>query len=69
MRRKFPFAGGAFRALPYAPEIAAVFLTFRCLPVNIFGSSGFGRVRKWNKAVALLLLAASVFAVLGLQFL
>ena len=49
--------------LRYVSNIVPVLLVFRCLPVPVFESSGFGRVFKWNKIVFGMLVAASVFLI------
>jgi len=52
-------AGDASAFLSSVSRIASVALVYRCLPVAVFDSSGFGRVFKWNKLAAGLLAAAS----------
>ena len=49
--------------LAYAQGIASALLVYRCLPVAVFGSSGFGRVFRWNRIVLGLLVLASVLVV------
>ncbi|MCL2193196.1 MAG: GNAT family N-acetyltransferase [Treponema sp.] len=49
--------------LTYASGIASALLIYRCLPVAVFGSSGFWRVFKWNKIVLGLLVVASILVV------
>ena len=55
--------GFSSRFLTHIPNIATILLVFKCLPVSVFESSGFGRVSKWNKVVFGLLAAASLFFV------
>ena len=47
--------------LIYASNLAQILLVFRCLPIEVFESTGFGRVWKWNKAVLGILVAASIY--------
>ena len=49
------------RMMPYVSTLASVLLVFRCLPIPAFESSGLGRVFRWNKVIAILLVAASIF--------
>jgi len=49
--------------LTYASDIASALLVYRCLPIAVFESSGFGRVFKWNKIVLGLLVVASILVV------
>ena len=61
-------AVAAFMDVPFAQyfaPVARMLLIFRCLPVAVFDSSGFGRVFQWSKPVAVLLVAASLYLIFG----
>ena len=47
--------------LKFVPDIVAVFIILKCLPLPVFESGGFGRVFKWNKIAFGLLAIASAF--------
>jgi len=57
-------AGQFLIPLPgYINPLASFLLIFKCMPVRVVDSSGFGRVFRWNKPVACLFVALSAVVV------